>query len=774
MRKGPALLLLGLLGFLTVAPFPTSSLSNNVLWRAAQPTPVPSSRAPDASALLRQADIWRGEGELEAALRLYREVVGLAHGTETAGRAALGMAHALLELGEPLSATQVLSPALALLPSGERLRAEFVLADALRRAGACAAAVPFYLHYREAGTSIDDLVAERLAYCYRETGAYSQAAEEFERASGAYRSLSDQVWMLEEAAADWRRAGQYDRALGALERILAVARKPWYRAQILYRVGELLQEAGRAEEAYSRWAQALTLYPDTVGASWAADALLASGRPVEAYTVARAYRAAGRPRDAIRWLEKALEAGVALEAELRMALAEAYGEAGDVESAVAELTRLSRDDPGNPEPWLRMAALWAEARDLERAAGVYEEVAERFPARPEAAEALWQRGQCLEDLGENQEALSAYQTLLERFPDHKRATDAAFRAGLLSYREGAFEQAAGFWSWADAHLALWRGLALARLGRMEEARQAWEEATAGEGYTAARARELLGRSGNFGALRGRFILPGADAGQAEAEAWLAEQFGRPVSATLSVAVQSDPLFVRGQELLALGYGDEARGPFALLVERFRYDGPALYALALFLRAEGLHAQSIRAGEQLLTLVGKQEEDVPPFLLRIVYPAPYAERVARECWWQQLDPLAFLAMVRQESRFDRYATSWAEARGLTQVIPSTGEGIAAQLGYPSFRVEDLYRPAVSLRFGAWYLGQQQATFGGKLFPALAAYNAGPGNARRWAGGSTTVGDRDLFFEAIDFAETRDYLQRIYTSYWTYRRLYTVVR
>jgi soluble lytic murein transglycosylase len=684
------------------------------------------------------------------------------------------MAHAWLELGQPLSATQVLSAALALLPEGERLRGEFLLADALRQAGMCASAIPFYLRYREAGTALDDLVAERLASCYRELGAYTRAAEEFECAAGKDRTLSEQVGMLEEAATDWWRAGAYDRALAALERILAVARKAWYRARILYRTGEVLRDAGRTDEAYARWEEALTSYPDTVGASWAADALLAAGRPVEAYAVARAYRAAGRPREAIPWFERALREQAAPESALRLALAETRAEAGDVEGAAAELMNLVRDDPGNPAWPLRIARLWAEAGETERAAEAYAQVAARFPGRPEAAEALWEQGRCLEELGQDSDALSAYLALMERFPQHGRARDAAFRAGLLCYRQGEYGRAAALWEGNDSRLALWRGLALARVGRLAEARVAWEEATAQEGYAAARARELLGGMGSFGALRGRFIAPGPNEGQAEAETWLEDRFGRPFSPTLPLEVRNDSLFVRGKELLALGYAEEARGPFALLVERFRYDGPALYALALFLREEGLHALSIRAGERLLALLGKPEEEVPPFLLRIVYPAPYAERVARECWSEQLDPLAFLAMVRQESRFDRYATSWAEARGLTQVIPSTGAGIAVQLDYPAFRVEDLYRPALSLRFGAWYLGEQQRMFGGRLFPALAAYNAGPGNARRWAGGSTVVVDPDLFYEAIDFTETRDYVERIYTSYWTYRRLYAVIR
>src|SRR5205807_7138684 len=112
----------------------------------------------------------------------------------------------------------------------------------------------------------------------------------------------------------------------------------------------------------------------------------------------------------------------------------------------------------------------------------------------------------------------------------------------------------------------------------------------------------------------------------------------------------------------------------------------------------------------------------------------------------------LGLLRQESWFGSHALSSADARGLTQVLPSTGVGIARSLGRPSFDAEDLYRPRESVTFGAWYLAEQTRSLGGRPLLALAAYNGGSGNARRWSGQNLGV-DPDDFVDAIDFAETR---------------------
>jgi soluble lytic murein transglycosylase len=144
-------------------------------------------------------------------------------------------------------------------------------------------------------------------------------------------------------------------------------------------------------------------------------------------------------------------------------------------------------------------------------------------------------------------------------------------------------------------------------------------------------------------------------------------------------------------------------------------------------------------------------------------------VAASAQEQAVDPWLLLALVRQESAYRPTALSSAGARGLTQVMPGTAAGIAEGLGLPAFGESQLDRPAIALRFGAVYLRSTLQQFDGNVLYALAAYNAGPGPIPGWTGGA--VGDDpDLFIDNIPYAETREYVQIVYTNWAIYRRLY----
>ena len=120
------------------------------------------------------------------------------------------------------------------------------------------------------------------------------------------------------------------------------------------------------------------------------------------------------------------------------------------------------------------------------------------------------------------------------------------------------------------------------------------------------------------------------------------------------------------------------------------------------------------------------------------------------------------ITRQESSFDRNAVSHAGARGLMQLMPGTAREQAGKLGvgYSSSRVHD---PAYNVMLGSAYFQRMLNTWDGNVPLAVASYNAGPGNARKWvnAYGDPRSGRVDVigWIEAIPFSETKGYVQRV---------------
>jgi len=265
--------------------------------------------------------------------------------------------------------------------------------------------------------------------------------------------------------------------------------------------------------------------------------------------------------------------------------------------------------------------------------------------------------------------------------------------------------------------------------------------------------------------------------QAEMLAWLSAWAGPPATADLTrvpITLTRRLDFRRGQALLAVNLRHEAVAAFDG-VRAAAWDDPlALAPLALFFHDQGLHGLAARCAARLAGLwPGGSLYDAPLAVRRLAYPLPYADLLSAQAQAYALDPLLLAALIRQESLFEPTAESYAGARGLGQVMPATGEGIARSLGLADFDLEDLYRPALSIRFGAYYLAVQMKRFDNQVLIALAAYNGGPGNTLRWleaAAGEGAGPDLDLFVEMITASQSQIYLQRVYEQYLVYEELY----
>ena len=234
-----------------------------------------------------------------------------------------------------------------------------------------------------------------------------------------------------------------------------------------------------------------------------------------------------------------------------------------------------------------------------------------------------------------------------------------------------------------------------------------------------------------------------------------------------------------RELTALQLYDDALREVQY-AQRVWGDTPPLQATTAWIRHRqglGLRAQerfnSIRgaittmrrAYPQFLAAGG---EDLPADVLQIIFPLDYWPLIQKYSQLHGLDPYLIAALMAQESTFTAEIRSSANARGLMQLMPSTGRMYARKVGMKGFTTASLLQPETNVRLGTQYFKDLVDRFGGVHY-ALAGYNAGEHRVVRWQSEAPGL-PADEFIDNIPFPETQNYVKRIIGTTEDYRRLY----
>jgi soluble lytic murein transglycosylase len=163
--------------------------------------------------------------------------------------------------------------------------------------------------------------------------------------------------------------------------------------------------------------------------------------------------------------------------------------------------------------------------------------------------------------------------------------------------------------------------------------------------------------------------------------------------------------------------------------------------------------------------------LPDSLLYFYFPAPYRELTESTVAGLDVPATVVTGLMRQESYFSRWARSWVGASGLIQLMPGTAGDIARWYGLPVLSGSDFFVPEKSIQYGSLYLARQFSSFNGSSVLALAAYNAGPGNAAKWMEAfPLEEDDPELFIEQIPLTETRGYVKHVMANAWIYSELF----
>ncbi|HET6439623.1 MAG TPA: transglycosylase SLT domain-containing protein [Anaeromyxobacter sp.] len=408
--------------------------------------------------------------------------------------------------------------------------------------------------------------------------------------------------------------------------------------------------------------------------------------------------------------------------------------------------------------------------------------------------------------GERSEGVALYRRMAAEYPDHPYADDALLYAALLLARDGQDTQARelleqllqdhpeGDQNGEARFLKAWLAR---RAGELDEAVALLEaierDEVRAEPYDRARAAYWRARI-----LRDRGPLATVAASSAFAELatrYPTDYYGLLARARLAEVGSSPPLL---RPPLGVSPASYDPGPFR--DDAHLRAGLVLFRMGLFKAAsEELEAVPLsqlgpadsldpvllvadildrmgehRAAHNLLRTRAREAFRRPPDAANmrawlIAYPPAFREDVERFAQAAAVPANLLQALMREESALDPRIVSQAGAIGLTQLMPSTAQAVAARMRVPRPGRAELMQPSLNIRLGAQYLGELIRHFGGDVALALAAYNAGSNAVDRWRAGMPGL-PLDEFVEQIPVEETRGYVKRVLRSYAAYATLY----
>ena len=379
----------------------------------------------------------------------------------------------------------------------------------------------------------------------------------------------------------------------------------------------------------------------------------------------------------------------------------------------------------------RLAELYFQAKETEKGISTWRDLINRYPNSYEAMNSLWNLARYYTNNNAFSEALDCYHELAERFSQSSLGDDALY----------------------------WEGKTLESMGLKEEARIAYEKLV--QEYPLSYYSE-------------RVVQQKSD-----------------ISFSWPIPFSNKEDFIDLKEFFKKYDKIEGKGQLALLkAELFKeinfyqesivelrgalkyYPGNIylLFELSDIYQRNKEYYNSVNYTEIIFSyLKGNHRlEDLPLELWQKLYPFYFKDIINKYALKYEIDPLLVLAMIREESRFNPWNESVAGARGLMQIIFSTGEWIAQKLNLEDFTDERLFSTEVNINLGCWYINYLKERFSNDPILMISGYNAGPGITSKWVK-EYDRSDLDNFVENIPYSETREHIKKVMKSYQIYKKL-----
>jgi soluble lytic murein transglycosylase len=387
----------------------------------------------------------------------------------------------------------------------------------------------------------------------------------------------------------------------------------------------------------------------------------------------------------------------------------------------------------------------------------------------------------LGDVKKVDEVLAA---LPKAFPTGDNVAEAMWRIGWRAWKEKRYDDAIKWWQeqirlvprddnyFAEGQAQYWLGRAYQAKGETPKAIAQWQETVRlyPAGYYSLQALNRLRESApkDFEKL------------VTEISADPAGFDPKAPAFTFKPRVEwNAPGFQRAMELLRLGIGSAAEAELRKLglsapSGKKRVTDPdleeKLWAMAFLYDRAGRYATSLWPTRwHILDYRAQWPVGANRARWLIAYPKGYWNILTRHAALNNVPIAMQIGIVREESGFDPLTESYANAIGLTQMIPPTAKDFAKGTGIDPTR-ENLRDPEKNVTIGSRFLGSLFKQWKNFALLVPPSYNAGPNAVKRWLKLRGTWA-ADEFIEAIVDDQARNYSKRVLGSYFTYTWLYT---
>jgi soluble lytic murein transglycosylase len=727
-------------------------------------------------------------GDWDKALDEFSSALAGSQDDDTRTAALLGQGRAYYYSGDYARALDALQSIVDLYPeSPHKSDAYFYIGEvnvALDLFGEAAQAYQLSLAYRD--RVIDSYILERRADALMDASDYASAVVDYRAALQSPRT-GEAIPLQMKLARAYVVSGDLLTAAVMYDDLYNRVTNDYTKAEIDLLRGRVYLDLGQTDQAYNSFLDAVENYPVAYDSYQCLVTLVNANYPVNELDRGMVDYYAGEYGLSIEAFDRYLGGAPSDPAMAYYYKGLAYNKLSNAYGAIELWNIVIQNYPDSlvwDDAWEQKGYIqWAVLGDPESAVQTLAGFVSASPVHPRASEFLYDAGRAAERAGNLGKAATLWERVAAEYPTSQWAYKALLLAGVARFRQQNYAEAQKIFERMTVVLAerdqksagyMWLGKTKMAQGDQAAALVAWNMAANEDptGYYSERARDLINGKAPFEPPQDFDSSYDVNAERLEAETWLRATFNLPPDTNLT-GIPADERLTRGTELWKLGLYAEASQEFEDARVYYLENPSDTYRLANYFCSIGLYRSCILSARQVLTLAGMDDAatmNAPRYFNRLRYGLYYSDLVYDEALKHSFHPLLLFSIIRQESFFESFIRSSANARGLMQIIPDTAQSLANELGWPpNFSLSDLNRPIVSLAFGSEYLDDQRVYLDGDIYAALAAYNGGPGNALAWK--DLAGGDPDLFLEIIRFDETQRYIRLIYEMFSIYRRLYT---